>query len=300
VNRRRLTVRCPAKVNLALRVIRRRGDGYHELDTVFQAIDLWDSLSGVPSEQLTLKCDAPDLPVDDSNLVLRAARLLSESVEGRPGAALELNKSIPRQAGLGGGSSDAAGALVLCAQLWGLDLDPLRLAELAGRLGADVPFFLSGGTARGRGRGDRIESLPPLAPVGLLLGVPPFGISTAEVFGAVADKLTLPRNGVSLPRLLAHKWPEGNDFRFATNDLEEVVFEGWPVLREFRDALLEVGAVQALLSGSGSTVYGIFVDATGASEASRPLRSRFEQWTIQSTKAVRSAVHITDRAGSSV
>ena len=294
----RLTVRCPAKVNLALRVIRRREDGYHELDTVFQAIDLWDTLSGLPAGELSLECDLPDLPVDESNLVLKAARLLSETVGVSAGAAFTLRKSIPRQAGLGGGSSDAAGALLLCDRLWGLELEPETLAELGGRLGADVPFFLTGGTARGRGRGDRIETLPPLAPVGLLLGVPAFGISTAEVFGEVSDKLTLPRNGVSLPRLLAHKWPVGNDFRFATNDLEEVVFWRWPVLREFRDALLEAGAVQALLSGSGSTVFGIFVDAAGAREASGRLQLRFEQWAIQSTAVVSSAVHFTDRVGS--
>ena len=170
------SVRCPAKVNLVLRVLGRRADGYHELDTLFQAVDLWDSLSIRGSERLTLHTDDPKLPVDESNLVLRAALLLRERF-GRAnlGGRLELGKTIPVRGGLGGGSSDAAAALLLCNRFWGLGVPAETLAELAAELGADVPFFLTGGTARGRGRGDEIEPLtfPGAAPI--VLGCPPFG-----------------------------------------------------------------------------------------------------------------------------
>lgn len=285
------TVRCPAKVNLALRVLRRRPDDYHELDTVFQAIDLWDELSLWPDSRLSLRCSDPRLPADESNLVLRAARLLRER-HGRDGLGgrLRLDKHIPAGAGLGGGSSDAAGALVLCARHWRLRLPAESLLELARELGADVPFFLVGGTARGTGRGDCIEALPPLPEVCFLLGIPPLAISTAEVFRALPSKLTLPGNGVNLPLFSAHKWPAENDFRFAINDLERVVFRRWPGLGRFRDALRDRGAVAALLSGSGSTVFAVFEDRARAEQAARGLAGQFGDWRLLPTGAVRGGV----------
>lgn len=177
------TALCPAKVNLALRVLDRRDDGFHELDTIFQAIDLFDEIRIAPSDDLTLACDQASLACDASNLVLKAAMLLRDWAGGElPGAALALSKRIPLQGGLGGGSSDAAGSLRLCARFWELDPPAEALLEIASDLGADVPFFLVGGTARGRGRGDRIEPLPYIGDLPILLGVPPFGVSTAEVF----------------------------------------------------------------------------------------------------------------------
>jgi len=210
------------------------------------------------------------------------------------GAELILDKGIPVQAGLGGGSSDAAAALVLCRDYWGIDLPDAALYELAAELGADVPFFLTGGTARGRGRGDRIESLPPLREAALLLGVPPFGIPTAGVFGQVAERLTLPGNGVNLPPLSAHKWPEGNDFSFAVNDLEEIVFPDRPELEEFKDVLLTHGAAAALLSGSGSTVFGIFPNGRGLEKLARSARKRFVGWRVIASRAVPAAMRWVD------
>jgi len=278
---------CPAKVNLALKVIDRRADGYHELDTVFQAIDLWDRLEIRPDRRLTFSCDDAELPTDERNLVVQAARRVRElASDPPPGAALHLSKIIPVQAGLGGGSSDAAGALMLCARYWGVPLDGEEMHRLAGELGADVPFFLAGGTARGLGRGDRIEPLPFIGEIGLVLGLPPFGIATREVFAGVRTRLTLPRNGVSLPAVIARKWPGDNDFSFATNDLERVVFGRWPELRRFRDALLDEGARGALLSGSGSTVYGLFAGTFGPGHVVERLTERFPDWTILPTRTV--------------
>jgi 4-diphosphocytidyl-2-C-methyl-D-erythritol kinase len=286
-----LRVGCPAKVNLLLRVLFRREDGYHELDTVFQALELRDRLSIEAGPDLSLECTEPSLPMDEDNLVLRAARLLVERHgSSRLGARLVLHKSIPLQAGLGGGSSDAAAALILCNRHWDLGLAAGQLGALAAELGADVPFFLTGGTARGRGRGDRIEPLPFVGETSVVLGFPPFGIPTAEVFGRVAARLTLPGNGVSVRLPSALKWREGKDFGFLANDLEPVVFEGWPELEGFRDALLEAGAGAALLSGSGSTVYGVFQGPELAARAALRVQPRFTRWRVLTTRFVRDGI----------
>jgi 4-diphosphocytidyl-2-C-methyl-D-erythritol kinase len=291
-----LLARCPAKLNLSLRVLGCRDDGYHELDTLFQAIDLWDTIEARPGENLSLACDDPSLPVDGSNLVLAAVELLRREAGGSPpAAALTLRKEIPVQAGLGGGSSDAAGALLLFNELWQLNLGREELAGLAARLGADVPFFLYGGTARGLGRGDLIEPRESIGELLFLIGVPPFGISTATLFSELRARLTLPRNGVSLPLFSAHKWQEENDFHIAVNDLEALVFESWPELESFRNALWRVGASSALLSGSGSAVYGVFRDAGQLDEAAAKLRAGFEGWRLVRTRAIDGAAHVIRR-----
>lgn len=282
-----LEIRCPAKVNLHLRVLGRRPDGYHELETVFQAVDLWDTLTILPAHTLTMDCDDPRLPVDEGNLVLRAANLLRER-HGSPGLGgrIALYKTIPVQGGLGGGSSDAAASLLLCNRHWALGVGHSELEALAVELGADVPFFLTGGTALGRGRGDRVEPLGFAGATPVLLGCPPFGISTEEVFRRAGARLTLPENGVSVGLFSAHKWPGDNDFRLLANDLEGVVFEGWPELKGFRDALLEAGAGAALLSGSGSTVFGVFVGPSSAARAVKRVQTRFPEWRVLMSRFV--------------
>ena len=290
-----LAARCPAKVNLALRVVDRRKDGYHELDTVFQAIDLWDRLEvrPHPGKELVMTCDDPAVPTDERNLVLRAAvRLRGTRSETLPGASFHLSKAIPAQGGLGGGSSDAAGALLLCCRFWGVEVSLERLQDLGSSLGADVPFFLTGGTARGRGRGDLIESLPFVGKMGILLGLPPFGISTEEVFEGVRTKLTLPQNGVNLPTFCERKWPGDNDFSFVANDLERIVFGSWPELRRFRDHLLAEGAGAAVMSGSGSTVYGIFREQQNLDQVAGRLKDRFPGWRLLPTRAIEDKAHV--------
>ncbi len=289
-----VVVRCPAKVNWSLRVLGRRADGYHELDTVFQAIDLHDVLEAEPSRGITLECDDPELPTDRRNLVVRAAEALFDrgAARGASGAALRLRKAIPTGAGLGGGSSDAAGTIVALDRLWGLELDRATARRIAVDLGSDVAFFLVGGTARGRGRGERLETLPFLGEVPLLLGVPPFPLSTADVYARHARRLTRPDDGVSVSRLSALKAPEEKDFGPARNDLEVVVFEGWPELGRFREALVREGATRALLSGSGSAVFGAFEDDRAVERAAAALHERFGAWRLLPARGVRDAVHL--------
>jgi 4-diphosphocytidyl-2-C-methyl-D-erythritol kinase len=298
---RAVVAHCPAKVNLVLRVLGRRSDGYHELDTVFQAVDLWDTLEIRPADSLRLTCDDPGLAVDESNLVLRAARLLVERhADGPRHGALSLRKRIPVQAGLGGGSSDAAGALMLCDRFWSLGVGREGLEKLAAELGSDVPFFLTGGTARGQGRGERIAALPFVGERPVILGCPPFGISTEEVFGRLPSRLTLPANGVSVSLASAHKWPKDNDFGFLTNDLETVVFEGWPELKRFRDALVETGAAAALLSGSGSAVVGVFPGRGRPTAEAERLGARFPGWRVWATRLIDEGIRLGGPGGCEV
>ena len=284
-----MIARCPAKVNLTLRVLGRRPDGYHELRTVFQAVDLWDTLEGTLAPGLHLRCDPPGAPEDGTNLVLRAAAVLREAA-GRPdlGASLVLRKGIPVGGGMGGGSADAAGALLLLSRLWALSLPGRRIRALAATLGSDVPFFLQGGTALGRGRGEDLVPLPFAGPRPILLGIPPFGTSTAEVYAA----LTAGGADVSLRRLSAGNWRKDKEFSAPRNDLEATVLARWPELRRFRDALAGEGAVQASVAGSGSTVFGVFADAARRDAAAAALRSMFVTWKLVETRAVRSAAHV--------
>ncbi len=292
-----LEARCPAKVNLALRVLGRRDDGYHEIRTVFQAIDLSDTLLVRPAGDITLSSDDPGVPEDASNLVMRAARLLAEGFGVIAGAAMRLTKRIPIGGGMGGGSSDAAGALLALSELWGLGLAVEGLTPLAARLGADVPFFLHGGTALGEGRGDRIAPRPFAGPLRFLLGVPPFGISTTEAYAWADADLTLAPKGVSVNRATAGKLSPGNDFHWGVNDLEVGVFERCPALLAFRDGLLRGGASMALLSGSGSTVFGVFDDSGSLQRALKSMATRFPGWRLLPARAVPDAARVMAAGG---
>jgi 4-diphosphocytidyl-2-C-methyl-D-erythritol kinase len=326
----RLVAKCPAKVNLVLRVLGPRSDGYHELETVFQAVALWDTLEAELADDLALTVEPAGVPDDHRNLVLRAARLFQRFSGTRSGARFRLRKEIPVGGGMGGGSSDAAGALVLLDRLWSVGAGAADLLRLAGSIGADAPFFLVGGTALGRGRGEVVTRLPDLPEAPLMLAIPPFGIPTAEVYrrlrsragheratpqplaghdgtepdgqprGQPPSRLTPPSNSVSVARSSTLKLPGGNDFGFVANDLEEVVFEGWPELRAFRDAALGAGALQAALSGSGSTVFGIFRETVEVRHAISILRKRFGAWDLKPCRTIREGVSVrihTDDVG---
>lgn len=240
-----------AKVNRALVVTGRRPDGYHELDTVFETIDLTDRLRFEESSDIVLAVDDPAIPSGPDNLVRRAAEALRRATGVARGASIALEKRIPAGGGLGGGSSDAAVTLAGLVRLWDLDLGPERLAGIAATLGADVPFFLTGGRARGTGRGDRIEPLPDAPPTWFVVLIPPFGCSTPDVFRALGAR---PARGVPADAGLP---PERNDLEPAAESLR-------PELGSMRAALLEAGALASRLSGSGSTVYGVFPDRFAA------------------------------------
>jgi 4-diphosphocytidyl-2-C-methyl-D-erythritol kinase len=234
-----MQVRAYAKINWALRVTGRRGDGYHDIETLFQTITLHDTLTIEPASQLTLECDDPSIPVDDTNLVMRAAKAIGVT------AHIRLQKQIPAGGGLGGGSSDAAAVLAAFDR---------RDPQIALTLGSDVPFFLTGGTAYATGRGDAITPLPPVAAVPLLLLIPEARVSTATAYGSLRH--FSPPLGIDAYRrdLLA-------DPSLLVNDFEEPVFEQLPQLRALKEKLYAQAARWAAMSGSGSTIVGAFRSA---------------------------------------
>jgi 4-diphosphocytidyl-2-C-methyl-D-erythritol kinase len=236
------TVNAYAKINWSLRITGRRTDGYHDLETLFQTISLHDTLTFTESDRLSLTCNDPTIPVDDSNLVLRAARLL-----GTPSVAIHLHKEIPAGGGLGGGSSDAASTLMA------LSSGDRPLDELALSLGSDVPFFLTGGTAYATGRGEILTPMPRLAGIPLLLLISEERVSTAEAFGRV--RRFSPPLGIERYRGMTDLLDHATEL---VNDFEEPVFAMLPGLRMLKSGLYETGAAWASMSGSGSTVVGAF------------------------------------------
>jgi 4-diphosphocytidyl-2-C-methyl-D-erythritol kinase len=270
--RLRVVARAHAKVNLDLRVLGTRPDGYHELRTVFQTIDLHDTVSCVERPgPFALKCRTPTVPLDETNLAWKAGAALWKAL-GRAGdprdTVVTIDKMVPVEAGLGGGSADAAAALFALARLWGgAPLSLLR--EVAAGLGADVPFFLSGGTALGLGRGEEIYPLVDLPPHHVVIVRPPFGVSTAEAYAWYDEDRAA---GLREPRelqILPVPWPS----RAAQmiNDLEGPVVRRHPEIGTLRTALRESGAAAAAMSGSGSAVFGLFRSRTMAARAVRPL-----------------------------
>lgn len=256
-----LRARAHAKVNLGLRVLGRRADGYHELRTTLQTISLADTISFEPAEDISLQVTGPyPVPAGDDNLVLRAARLLARELPGH-GARILLEKRIPPGSGLGGGSSDAAVTLMGLARLWEAALEPHRLDALARQLGSDVPFFLYGGTCLAVGRGEEILPLPDLPAWPILVAWPGEGLSTAEIYATLPESLTRQRILSSMKGFVPP--PPGGTGEAAeppdlTNDLETTAIRRLPALERLRERLVAGGAQAVAMSGSGSAVFGLF------------------------------------------
>jgi 4-diphosphocytidyl-2-C-methyl-D-erythritol kinase len=263
---------CPAKVNLYLKVLARRQDGYHDLVTVMQPLTLADELRVTPEQGLTLHCRHPQVPSGAQNLVWRAAEKFGAATGWEPQVHIELVKKIPVAAGLGGGSSDAAGTLLALNELTGSPLDTRALHGLAAELGADVPFFLEPGPAVGRGIGTLLSPLD-LPPYWYVLLNPGVAISTAWVYSQL-DLNALARAGAPLPEAWDGEHPE----EWVANDLETVTLRRYPELREFLAGLSRAGARAQGMSGSGPTLFGLFHEAEAAQDAAAQLRQNFSGW----------------------
>lgn len=256
-----ITIPAFAKINCSLRVLGKRDDGYHEINTVLQTVSLHDTITFERSSDdgIRLWCDDRSLPVDETNLVWRAAAALRERYSIKNGVKIRLEKRIPSEAGLGGGSADAAATLLALAHLWEIDVSADDLIEISASLGSDVPFFLHGGTARATGRGNSIESLEDLAQMHLLIVKPNASISTAKAYLALnRAALTSSNSKPILFRSQASDVSASIDLNALHNDFEQVVFQLEPEIERAKVALLKSGAHAAMLSGSGSAVFGIF------------------------------------------
>lgn len=248
-----------AKVNLHLRVIGKRDDGFHELCTVFQTVSLADSLTFSPANEIEFSCDHLRIPTGDENIVVRAANALRKRFAVRAGAALRLEKRIPSPGGLGGGSSNAAVTMIGLSKLWNLAPTAEDMQELASELGSDVPFFLHGGTAIGTGRGEIIEPAADFDVKFLMVVAPDVEIRTSDAFAALnAPNLTKSESDNILN--VCRFELESADFRSTAlrNDFETGIFAAYPEIGRVKNALFDLGAKQAMMSGSGASVFGIF------------------------------------------
>ena len=250
-----LTVNAYAKVNLTLEVLGRRPDGYHEIVSVMQTVDLHDVLELTPADGVTLECDRPGLGTPD-NLVLRAAAALRTVAGVRDGVHIELRKAIPVAAGLGGGSSDAAAALLGLNRLWGLGMSVGDLTPLAASLGSDVPFFLRGGTAMVQGRGERVRPLPGINLQWLLIVTPAMEVpnKTASLYSALPPSSYTAGH---LTRKLEARIRGGGDVppQLLFNTFDDVAEEAYPGIREYLDTLYALGAREVHLTGSGPSLF---------------------------------------------
>jgi 4-diphosphocytidyl-2-C-methyl-D-erythritol kinase len=267
-------VRAHAKINFDLRVLGAREDGYHELRTIFQTIDLHDTIAfvGRPGP-FTIRVRGAAVPADESNLVTRAARALWRAL-GRQGEPADLEatlvKRIPPQSGLGGGSSDAAATLTALLAFWRSRAPASELRQVAASIGADVPFFLWGGTALGLGRGDEIYPLADAHPWWLVVALPRFGVSTAEAYAWLDHDRAVESQQLELAPPCADFWSPAPPV--LVNDFEAPIARRHPEVVAIRAALRAAGAVAAGLSGSGSAVFGLFATRRSAAEALGALR----------------------------
>ena len=253
----------PAKINLFLRVLRKRDDGYHDIFSLMQKISLYDELIFSPRPQsIILHCPESDLPTNDDNLVIRAAKAIFDYCDYQFGMEITLVKKIPMTAGLGGGSSDAATTLMALNKICSFKLKKSELIKIGSKIGADVPFFLYGNAALASGIGDKLKHLRNLPELNLVLIKPRFELSTKMVYENLNLRLTRGKNNYSIPRFLAL----GDIVQGLHNDLESVSLEIYPELKDFKKMLLRHGALGALMSGSGPTIFGIFRNGKEAKE----------------------------------
>ncbi len=272
-----------AKINWTLRVRGRREDGFHEICTVLQTVSLCDSISFAESDELTLTCDDARVTTGEDNLILRAARKMQTPYGVKKGAALHLEKRIPSPGGLGGGSSNAAVALMGLARLWKMDVNVPDLQEIASAIGSDVPFFLYGGTANGTGRGEVIEPLEDFSIDYMMIVTPDVSVSTADAFASIhAPSLTNtpPDHILRVCRSEA----ESLDLRRSrlVNDFEASVFSSYPEVKRVKERLLELGAVNAAMSGSGASVFAIFdkTETRQTAEKALDLESTWRKFAV--------------------
>lgn len=267
-----------AKLNLALEILDLRPDGYHNLRSVMQTISLADTLTVQRSDALTLSVPGRRELETDDNLVLRAARLLGGGIFG---ARLILEKNIPQGAGLGGGSADAAAALKALNEFWGLSCSLPHLEGLAASLGSDVPFFLTGGTCEVGGRGEVVKPLPESdKKYWYVLLHPPFAVSTAWAYRAF-DENPIPPSGFTEKVKEALAFGDVEILAGAIgNNLEQPVFAGYPKLGRYKKELFEAGALGAVMSGSGSTIFGLFASEAEAMKAKMKLLERLPELEI--------------------
>ena len=267
-------VKAYAKINLGLDVIRKLPNGYHQVKMIMQAIDLWDELTlEKTADGIVLTTDAGELPTDENNLIYKAAKLMRDTYSLREGVKIHLQKNIPIAAGMAGGSTDAAAAMMGMNRLFDLRIPHTELMRISVEIGADVPFCILGGTALAEGIGEQLTPLPPVPPCHILVAKPDISVSTKYVYEHldsagiqhhpdINGMITAIREG-SLQGVLDRM----------ENVLESVTVPAYPIIESIKRKMLELGAAASLMSGSGPTVFGIFTEDAAAEYAFRQLNT---------------------------
>ncbi|MBN2135467.1 MAG: 4-(cytidine 5'-diphospho)-2-C-methyl-D-erythritol kinase [Acidobacteria bacterium] len=249
-----LKYRSYAKINLDLKILRKRDDGYHDISTIFQTISLYDELFFKESDQIIINCSNTGIPTDERNLIYKAIKLLEDESGITIGAEIELNKNIPHGGGLGGGSSNAAVTLLAINEMYSLGYSHEELTRFGALLGSDVPFFFVGGTAHGTGKGEILTPMEDIEDVQILLALPGLQISTAKAYKKVSELLTSKDRANNITTFKEGK----RTLRSLTNDFEKILFPEYPLLEDITNRLQILGAVKAGVTGSGSTLFGLF------------------------------------------
>jgi 4-diphosphocytidyl-2-C-methyl-D-erythritol kinase len=273
-----ISMKAYAKINLGLRIIRKRDDGYHDIETVFHRVNLFDELILSPSSKISLTCNSCDLPFGEENLCVRAARLLQEKSNLDDGVHIHLHKNIPVGAGLAGGSSDAAAMLAGLNDLWNLNLAPLQLSHFALMLGSDVPYFMGNGSAYAMGRGELLEYFSLDLPYWIVIVYPNLHVSTAWAYQQLhIEHSSAQREVIRMKDVLTELLRSPRQLAtFLPNDFEPIVFRAHPEVAHVRKLLYELGAEFAQMSGSGSSVYGLFTHEKDAEHAQEKLNKNHQ------------------------
>lgn len=273
-----LEVRAYAKINLGLDVVRRLENGYHEVRMIMQTIDLFDTLTlHKTTGEISLKTDSTEIPMDEDNLVCKAARLFMEETKTEGGIAIHLTKRIPVAAGLAGGSTDAAAVLQGLNTLYGTGLSKEQLCAMGVKLGADVPYCIMGGTAIAEGIGEVLTKLPDAPPMHLLLAKPDIAVSTKYVYENLRlSKLSTHPDIEGIAEAIRKGDREGILCRM-DNVLQSVTEKKYPIVTKIKEFMEENGARKALMSGSGPTVFGIYDSKEAALLAKEKLSEQVSQ-----------------------
>lgn len=277
-----MTTRAYAKINLGLRILGRRDDGYHEIETIFHRINLYDEITFEPASTISLACNHHELPTDERNLCVRAAGLLQKLFGIHEGVHITLKKTIPIGAGLGGGSADAAAVLVTLPKWWNQTLSTEEQFALALQLGADVPYFLQPGTAYATGKGEILHYIELDIPYWIVVVYPNLHISTAWAYQKVKipnlkSQISNPKTQATLKEIiLEHLHEPRMLMSLLHNDFEPLILRTYEPVARVKQALYIAGADFAQLSGSGSSVFGLFQNETYAKDAARELGKHYQ------------------------
>ncbi len=275
-----MIVKAYAKINLGLRILRKRVDGFHDIETVFHRINLFDEITFENSDNISLECNDPVIPTDDNNLCIRAVKLLKLKYNITTGVHISLKKNIPVGAGLGGGSSDAACILQNLTKFWKIDTEQDDLFQLASQLGSDVPYFLTNGTAHATGRGEKLEYFELDVPYWIVIVFPSIHISTSWAYGnlklrSIIDNKSLKDiliKHINYPKILKKK---------IQNDFEELVSENYSDIKKIKLYLYECGAEFVQLSGSGSSVFAFFKEEQVAMATTTSFKENYKTYLTE-------------------